>query len=114
MKIHAFLVCATVLVSLSAVAAGGASYTIPAGVAPGADLDLVKCPAKHGQAVLLQSRVVKNGYISFTVPDGSGGEWEPKGRFKLGKPSKYSPTQKAVDEYTGSVPVVMCVPYAQD
>lgn len=105
MRTLQILALALTAIAFNAAAATSYSIPTPAGVMNTGE---AKCPSKHSMAFLLSKRDVKNGTISFVVDDAATSDYEPKGAFKAGKPSKRSSIQQAVNEYDGAVPVVLC------
>lgn len=107
---HKFLLAfGATFISFSAFSA--ANYTIPPGIKATTPLEEVKCPSRHSQAIHLSKKTINNGSIYFEVDNATGPEWKPKGKFKIGKPNPHSSTAKAVNEYDGPIPAVLCVKF---
>ena len=112
MSIKSLIFFVSLVVSINAAAAQ--FYRTPAHIPPGVnahnpDLSGVKCARDTDIAITVTKRSLSAGWITFAVT-ADAPEYEPIGRFKVGKPSARSSIQKAMDEYVGPVPAFICIP----
>ncbi len=77
----------------------------PSGVT---DVAQAKCSRANDSPVLFSKREESNGFISYELRSVSA-HVQSTGRFKAGEPSEHSTIEQAMDEYSGSIPAVLCL-----
>lgn len=90
-------------------------YLAPGRIPAGADINSpfttgVTCASKNDTPIGVVKRKETGGVISFEVRSDSP-SYEPSGNFKAGKPLKASSVQRAINEYSGTIPVFLCIPW---